>query len=123
VSEEHKEIAKAIMRELQSEHPEQVDKLREKAIRCLEEMGEKPTPEQVGSLVMGVVVALVANIDAMMMEVIGDEDMDRMISEALDGTVDPETGALDAEAATRSVSERSVRVLRHHFPRRFSGRE
>jgi hypothetical protein len=113
------EIATAMMEDLQSEHPEMLDELREEAIRHIEGMGEKPSPELVDSAMMGVVVALVANADAMINEFISDEDMDRMISEALDSTKDQESGFLDAEAATRSVWERSERVLRRHFPRRF----
>ena len=45
------EKAKATMREMQSENPQAVDELREKVLRRIEEMGEKPTPELVGSLV------------------------------------------------------------------------
>jgi hypothetical protein len=44
VSEEYMEIAKATMREMQSENPEAVDELREKVLRRIEEMGEKPRP-------------------------------------------------------------------------------
>jgi hypothetical protein len=65
---------------------------------------------------IGAVVDLVATIDAMMKEVFSDEDRKRMVSEAPDRTKDRETRAIDAEGAARSLSERSERVLRRHFP-------